>query len=381
MALDTSADRELAAPVAAANTAASAALLLDRADGRDRARAAEPAPPFPLARFPEEKERPYWFSPLLALIALSVVLGSLGLAGYRSARDSLTHAVAGNLESVAKLKSFQIDRWLENAASGLKTAVDAPQFAQALLDWEGDGRRDGERRSQLQDLLKGLVLNSHYVEADLRSAQDGALLLATSDNTTPADAQKALAAAPANAPVLDGFHADASESGPGERVHVGFFYPWRTRGSAQALAVVHVELDPTDMLAQLAQEWPSLSRSAETILVRRDGSDVVFLTPVRDLPRAKSMMRMPLARPDFVEAEAAMGESGYLSGLDYGDDAVLAFALRINDAPWFIVAKIDQAEVYAKIRAIAVLAAAAVGALVVLGCGWWATRRRFLMAR
>ncbi len=123
-----------------------------------------------------------------------------------------------------------------------------------------------------------------------------------------------------------------------------------------------------------------------TALLRRDGDDLVSLTPLRGLA---AMARLPMSTPNLVGAAALRGERGLLSGVDYRGAPAFAAARRAHGRDWVVVAKTDAAPILARLRrreALLVLGLAALGfasgmALILLLRGEAADARRALNRR
>ena len=92
------------------------------------------------------------------------------------------------------------------------------------------------------------------------------------------------------------------------------------------------------------------SRSAETLLVRRDGDDVLFLNKLRHRPDPALTLRIPLSQSDLPAARAALGKTGAFEGRDNRGVKVLAEILPVPGSPWFMVAKVDADEILAEAR-------------------------------
>jgi PAS domain S-box-containing protein len=114
-----------------------------------------------------------------------------------------------------------------------------------------------------------------------------------------------------------------------------------------------VEIDPHQFLFPLIQSWPTPSPSAETVLVRLEGEYVVFLNDLRHRRDTALKLKYPVDTEQLPAAMAARGAEGIVEGFDYRDVPVLADVRRIPDSPWYIITKIDQDEVHAPLRAIA----------------------------
>jgi len=133
-----------------------------------------------------------------------------------------------------------------------------------------------------------------------------------------------------------------------------------------AIGVMLAEVEPEDFLFPSLQTWPTPSQTGETLLVRREGQEVVYLNELRHQTNTALNLRFSLAgRANLPAAKAALGQTGLVRGLDYRGVPVLAAILPVPDSPWYLVAKQDVEEVYAPLRAQAWMIGA-MGALVVL---------------
>jgi two-component system sensor histidine kinase/response regulator len=90
--------------------------------------------------------------------------------------------------------------------------------------------------------------------------------------------------------------------------------------------------------------------SAETLLVRREGNDVVFLNELRHRPGPALTLHRTASDPRLPAAMVARGETGVREAVDYREVAVWAAMRAIPGSPWFMVAKVDREESYAPIR-------------------------------
>ena len=136
-------------------------------------------------------------------------------------------------------------------------------------------------------------------------------------------------------------------------------------GSPFRVAVILLRIDPQQFLYPLIQLWPTPSRTSETLLIRREGEEVIFLNELRHLENTALALRFPMSRQQLPAAMATLGHEGIAEGFDYRGVPVLAAARKIPGSPWFLVAKVDQDEIYAPIRMETRLIAALVGALVI----------------
>ena len=116
------------------------------------------------------------------------------------------------------------------------------------------------------------------------------------------------------------------------------------------LGVVVLWIDPNVYLYPLIQRWPTPSETAETLLICREGNEVVFLNELKFQKNTALALRESLDDTDLPAVKAVLGQEGIVEGIDYRGVPVLAAVLAVPNSPWFLVARMDLAEVYAPMR-------------------------------
>jgi PAS domain S-box-containing protein len=126
----------------------------------------------------------------------------------------------------------------------------------------------------------------------------------------------------------------------------------------QTVGALILRVDARAFLYALIWSWPLPSRSAETLLVRRDGDDVLYLNDLRHQERTALTLRIPIGRTDLPAVAAVTGWEDVFYGRDYRGVRVIAVMRAIPGSSWFMVAKEDTAEVLGPwvVRAILILA-------------------------
>lgn len=117
-----------------------------------------------------------------------------------------------------------------------------------------------------------------------------------------------------------------------------------------SVGAVLLRIDPHQFLYPLIQSWPTPSRSAETVLIPREGNEVVILNELRNRKDTALTLRYSLQESLLPAAMAAKGKEGTFEGVDYRGVRVVGVVGRIPDSPWYFVTKIDAAEIYAPLR-------------------------------
>ncbi|MCW5597136.1 MAG: PAS domain S-box protein [Rhodocyclaceae bacterium] len=141
------------------------------------------------------------------------------------------------------------------------------------------------------------------------------------------------------------YHAEA-----GGRAHLDVAAPVSDtlQSGASIVGALVLHFDPRVHLDPLLQRWPAPSESGETFLVERVEGKIAYLSSLRHADAAA--MQKKVNDPTLPAAHAARGMHGVTEGLDYRGVPVLAAVGKVPGMPWFVVAKLDRAEVLAPVR-------------------------------
>ncbi|MEI6416057.1 MAG: PAS domain S-box protein, partial [Pseudomonadota bacterium] len=164
-------------------------------------------------------------------------------------------------------------------------------------------------------------------------------------------------------------------------VHPVFANDDRNNG---VVGAVYLEHDCRKELFPLLELQPTSSASSETLLARREGDEIVFLSRLRFRPEALPLsFRLPVSHPSLARRALVEGEFGLLSGLDYRGVAVIGATQPVSGTPWVMVTKIDRVEVEqpARVLGMIIAALAFVLSMLLMVFFWqtWSRRSRELL--
>ena len=168
-----------------------------------------------------------------------------------------------------------------------------------------------------------------------------------------------------------------------QRIHLGVLVPiFDEQDARRPLGAFFLRIDPETYLYPFIKRWPTASLTAETLLVRREGNEAVFLNELRFQTNTALNLRLPLDRVALPAAQAASGREGFMEGIDYRGAPVVAALRAIPDSPWSLVARMDTAEAFAPMReqlwqVAAMIGALLFGAAAFTGLVWRQQRVRF----
>ena len=135
--------------------------------------------------------------------------------------------------------------------------------------------------------------------------------------------------------------------GPADRLYLVVVNPIAGMGALVLFVDARRELFP------LLREWPTHSRTAETLLVRRKDHWVVYLNDLRFRQGAALSLMTLIGDRQSPAAEAMRQRTGVMEGQDYRGSRVLAAWRTVPGSTWSIVTKVDAAEVEQPVRELA----------------------------
>jgi len=279
---------------------------------------------------------------ILSTTLLVATIGVVTAASITSNLHAQKDKEVARLQAIADLKVRQIADWLKERHGDARFLQSGQNWAEYYRHW----RDHGDQTSL--DLLKGR-LDDFRKNKGFRSVlllDERGTLLWNSAGGPPDDIDPALRAA-ARTSLSEhqenqfGPYRDAA----GQR-HLDFitFLP---AADGRAGPIVILRVAPEDYLYPELKTWPAPSRSGETVIFRRTGDQAVFLNDLRHRTDAALKLHVPLADEKWLAARILRGEAALdqpVEGLDYRGVPVLGVVKKVPGTDWFLVAKLDQAE-------------------------------------
>jgi signal transduction histidine kinase len=305
------------------------------------------------------------------LVAVFVCLaGGIILAGYLylSNRQSEARAEAfRELNAIADLKLRQLSNWRKERISDALFFSRARFVAEDIQRYFNAPDSEAARSGVLHwlDLLKA---GDRYDTVALLdgSLQPRLVLPASAGGALNVDRHWLESAVQNRAPTFGDLHLDEASGS----VRMDLVFPvFEGADEAQKglVGAILLRLDPRQFLFPLIESWPVPSQTAETLLVRREGDEVVYLNDLRNRPGTALKLRLPITSRELPAARVLAGESGIMEGVDYRGMRVVATGREVSETSWAMVAKVDRDEIYAPLRQQAFTVVSVLGALLLAG--------------
>ncbi|MEW5770760.1 MAG: ATP-binding protein [Pseudomonadota bacterium] len=299
---------------------------------------------------------------LFASLALFILLG--GMVLYLRLTDATQREVHENLQAVAELKREAIASWLREREGDCEVAARDPLIAAGLAEALAG---DPASRARLARHLANLSSLYGYQAVHILDARGRIVLSSQTAGAPHPHGDPGKFALPAYRVAMTGALAtgqvqmiDLHRHAEGY-VDMGFMAVIHAAGGY----LLYFDVDPARSLYPLLRSWPLPSRTGESLLVRHEGGRVLFLNELRHRSDAALRLSLPLSAPGLPSARALRGEP-FVVGEDYAGIPVIAATTPIPGTDWMLVAKVDQEEALARLRALAWATGA--GVLLALLC-------------
>lgn len=315
--------------------------------------------------------------PRLPILALGLAIVTLTVAGlFHTLRHQEARGLA-ELRAIAELKAHLLEDWLREREQDARFVADTRHLDEAYLRWQALGdEASGERlRHDLRQFIRFTGFNSAQV-LDARATRilwDSKKVANEPPDAVPESIKAAATRAwGAGRPIRIGPYRDA-----GGHLHLDYVIALSAAKSGGVI-VLHIDL-ATDLFP-LLQTWPAPSASGEVVWFRRDGDDVLFLNDLRLRADTAARLRLPLVArralaAQFLRDEVKPGQA--MRGVDYRGVPVFGVVAAVPNSDSFVLAKVDEAELYAGARRDAVwVLLAGLFALFALGVGVYLARQR-----
>jgi PAS domain S-box-containing protein len=294
-------------------------------------------------------ERIFPFSFVFVVLLVEGLILAGGLVFHHVREGRVLADVRNELLTVARLKVDQIGLWRRERLGDGGIVMESPflvREVERLLSKDPSADADSVR-----GILRRFRLYYGYSDVILLDA-DGERILNLSGDPKPVCPEvhsAALRAMELRTPFFVDLH-----TAPGHGAACGVATPLFRRGSASARAIgaVYLEISPDEFLYPMIRTWPVPSRTAESLIVRRDGEFVLALNELRQRRNTAMTLRVRIGDETAdVPAVAAMrGYTGFTRGRDYNGVPVFAVIEPIPSMSWFLIAKISEEEAFEGFR-------------------------------
>jgi two-component system cell cycle sensor histidine kinase/response regulator CckA len=316
--------------------------------------------------------------PLVAVfLAVIAAVAAIGVLWYRRQEAAVWRDAGESVSAVADLKLQQLVQWRRERLADAQVIRQSPNTVRGLEVFVR-GDRGSVNVARLREWLSTLA-GRGYAHASIVDAEGRVLVeYGFTGHTDDPATRAAVAEALRTGEISFGSLHRVGGTGPIRLDLVAPLLPQAEKLKVRRpFAAVVLQIDPAQFLFPLLSSWPTPSRTAEVLLVRRDSADALYLNELRHRSGTALSLRLPLADTGLAGALAASGRKGLVEARDYRGARVLAALRLVPDTRWALVAKVDADEVREPLRSrTRSLALLLVGLLVAGSVVVWALWRQ-----
>lgn len=295
------------------------------------------------------------------LIIFTLILTVVGYFSYRAEARKITETQYQILAAIGKLKSEQIQQWRKERSAEITRAANDALTIQSVQNSLA-APQNLNLKKQLEKSLQEELETTGSCETLIFDCNAKLLTSSDPDKAPPNDAtrQAMREAVASNTPTFSDFFRASDGT-----VHIDLAEPVLDH-DGKVLAVLVLRQVADYYLYPLIQSWLTPSNTAETTLLKREGDEVVFLNELRHRSGTALSLRRPLSDSKLPAARVVLGQTGIFLGKDYRGVDVICDLRAVAGSPWFIVTKVDEAEILAEVHAKALIIALIVGLFILL---------------
>lgn len=272
----------------------------------------------------------------------TVIIISVAYAYQRQHEIDYDHETSEQITAIAELKSREISlirkEWLEDARTILH-AQHVTKRAELLVI----NRDNFQARESLLEILLRWKKHNSYNEGFFFDLKGNRLVSTMSDSETVSLSITVAIAKAANqyGVSIHDFYRNEFD----KHVYLAILLPI-INSEGGKVGTIALRIDPHRQLYPLIKQWPIVSETAETLIVRQEDNDVVFLNDLRFKDKTALNLRHSTENKTLPAVMAVKGYTGVINGVDYRNVEVIADVRAIPDSPWFMVTRMDASEVY-----------------------------------
>ena len=300
------------------------------------------------AEIQEQKES---FFPIKLIVIFTILVAGILAASYLSYRGyekQYRAKVEHELSVIADLKVAELVQWRSERMGDAEIIYKNTTFSNLVRRYLNNPQ-DVEAERQLREWLDQYLKHTEYDQVRLFDPR-GITRMSFPAGQPPASATVKNSIAEVLRSGLITI-IDLYRNEHDHRIYLSVLIPiLDVSGGNQAIGVLSLRVDPEKYLFPFILRWPTPSQTAETLLVRRDGNNVLFLRDLKFRKGAALKFRIPLNKTDAPPVMAVLGRTGIVEGKDYQGVPVVADIRSVPNSPWFLIIRMDTSEMHAPAR-------------------------------
>jgi hypothetical protein len=337
--------------------------------------AADPTQKNPKIKFP-------WLI-LFSFFIFTVGILVLGRVYYRSQVTRINKEGQESLTAIANLKIRQIEQWRTERLGNAEQIRNNNPLIKSIKEciaYKSRKETEADVKQWMNSLASNYDYNSVFIYDTLQKTR---LASTQSDSVLPEITKIAIAEALKD---MKARMTDLYRNGSSGLPAIDLIVPvgLNIKKQLKPVGVIVLRIDPDKTLFPLIQSWPTPSKTAETLLIRKEGDSVLYMNDLRHIQKTALNLKLPLTDKNLPAAKAVSGFTGVVEGVDYRRVPVVGYVSSIPNLNWLIVAKIDKEEIHEPLKKVSLISVLVTILLILIVASvllFWIRNQQFLLSR
>ncbi|MDP3777123.1 PAS domain S-box protein [Methylotenera sp.] len=278
---------------------------------------------------------------------LTLIVPLIGISFYKLQAPQLENEAISDLKVIANLKADQIQHWMLERSGDVDILLASDGLMRQIQKFS-QSQFDPQRANQIKRRFNTYIQSYGYDNLMLVDQHGKVLVNTNTENPTLYVNQALLTLAlKQQSTKFSNLMLDTN----GE-VYLDWIAPlpaMYVKEQQHAVAIV-LRVSAKQFLYPLIQTWPTASTTAETLLVRQQGDEIIFLNQLRH--RQSTALKLKFSTKEApLPAKFSLSNTGAgtVKAKDYRAHNVIAAYVPVKGTDWRLIAKIDEDEVFAQL--------------------------------
>jgi hypothetical protein len=278
-------------------------------------------------------------------VLTSFILFLLAYFYYKSESEQIINEKHQFLDAVTSIKLDQIIEWRKERISEAKffpTIGKVIKYTVAL----NENKYNEEAQQYFFNALMQFKANDYYENIFIADINSKVLFSLDSGFTSidPLRAEEIKFAIESDSVIIGDFYLCRTHN----LIHFNVISTIKDNSGIPIGAFVQ-HVDPSKSFYPLIQKWPTLSKTGETLLFKKENNHIVYLNELRHKKNTAVPLKIQMSETEMVAVKAVLGARGIVEGKDYRNVDVLADVKTVPGTNWFMVSKVDKDEIYTEV--------------------------------
>lgn len=268
---------------------------------------------------------------------------------YSKGKERIKKEKQEDMLIIAELKANQIEQWLNERLRDAMIIQNINFISEKVYEFFKNPKRE-DLKNELKSWMDSFKKTYEYKAILLVNEKMDLMLYSSDDKELLGPDAKRLSITALNSKRIQLSDIYRSKITNAIRLTVAVPLLVEKGRDTLTIGVCMLRIDPDKLFYTFLYTWPIKSDTAETLLVRRENNEVLFLNELRHKKDSALMLKQPIGNDRYITSIAGRGIEGATEGLDYRGVYVLAGIKKVPNTTWYLITKIDAHEAYKPVR-------------------------------